>query len=357
MPVNSTQTAPTRPYRPRGKIPTTYQDWESSLRRAFRTKRPTTLTIGFDYGDLGTFHPTGDYSSMLNSLMGETVKYLPLACEWEEIPEAYKAHIFPTLELGCNLKLRILWRKNKQRIMADHLQEMLGRGGKESSAAEESVGRYKPKMSGITWLTGFPSDRVARSLQNAANRAKNTILTHQGKKSFAQGRNEYYSICYRNLRYEEHKQDQVRAGRQPVQTDQDIWMKSFRSTNRQNSSGKGRKLPGGAQLPRRRGPQHCFSNVNNRERWRILRQKDQEAELLRKQTAEAQQRAYLAALKADAAYQNSETMYGAIDRELAGEDNDVGDNEEADSQQSSGDYSEDEEGDNEEVQDESEESD
>ncbi|GKD80422.1 zinc finger, CCHC-type containing protein [Tanacetum coccineum] len=39
----------------------------------------------------------------------------------------------------------------------------------------------------------------------------------------------------------------------------------------------------------------------------------------------------------------------ARDRELAGEDNDVGDNEEADSQQSSGDYSEDEEGDNEEV--------
>ncbi|GJV72964.1 hypothetical protein Tco_1492959 [Tanacetum coccineum] len=45
---------------------------------------------------------------------------------------------------------------------------------------------------------------------------------------------------------------------------------------------------------------------------RILRQKDQEAELLRKQTAEAQQRAYLAALKADAAHQNSETMYRAI---------------------------------------------
>ncbi|GJX24400.1 hypothetical protein Tco_0228845 [Tanacetum coccineum] len=41
---------------------------------------------------------------MLNSLMGETVKYLPLACEWEEIPEAYKAHIFPTLE-GDRVKL------------------------------------------------------------------------------------------------------------------------------------------------------------------------------------------------------------------------------------------------------------
>ncbi|GJU89933.1 RNA-directed DNA polymerase, eukaryota [Tanacetum coccineum] len=121
----------------------------ASLRRAFRQNGQRPLTIGFDYGDLGTFHPTGDYSSMLNSLMGETVKYLPLACEWEEIPEAYKAHIFPTLEsyfdlaswynnqdkvvmghnvytvgdrikLGLQLKLRILWPKNKQRIKADH---------------------------------------------------------------------------------------------------------------------------------------------------------------------------------------------------------------------------------------------
>ncbi|GJR48920.1 putative ribonuclease H-like domain-containing protein [Tanacetum coccineum] len=71
----------------------------ASLRRAFRQNDQRPLTIGFDYGDLGTFHPTGDYASMLNSLMGETVRYLPLACEWEEIPEAYKAHIFPTLEL------------------------------------------------------------------------------------------------------------------------------------------------------------------------------------------------------------------------------------------------------------------
>ncbi|GKC85913.1 hypothetical protein Tco_1141630, partial [Tanacetum coccineum] len=37
-------------------------------------------------------------------------------------------------------------------------------------------------------------DRVARSLQNAANRAKNTILTHQGKKSFGQGRNDIDSV-------------------------------------------------------------------------------------------------------------------------------------------------------------------
>ncbi|GJX08488.1 Myc-type, basic helix-loop-helix domain-containing protein [Tanacetum coccineum] len=502
----------------------------ASLRRAFRQNDQRPLTIGFDYGDLGTFHPTGDYASMLNSLMGETVRYLPLACEWEEIPEAYKAHIFPTLEsyfdlaswynnqdkvvmgnnvytvgdrvkLGLQLKLRILWRKNKQRIKADHFTRY--------GSAEEARNHLPPKKvwgdrtedewnNLVDWWSH--PDRVARSLQNAANRAKNTILTHQGKKSFAQGRNEYkvQKGHYEDLietwrkthsrpetgefkteknrnRYLDMKsmQDQVRAGVIPYKTDQDILDEVVPSTNRQNMSGKGRKLPGGGSTSRRRGPQ-AFPNVISREELdRILRQKDQEAELLRKQTAEAQQRAYLAALKADAAYQNSETMYGAIgeyfsnyapnptrpfmppafarptmpqlspewahllnppfpynqplqpsyagpsqytgppgytgpptytaplqplqppyvgqfpfiastsncqpelprfitnphnndtrsvdelarDRELAGEDNDVGDNEEADSQQSSGDYSEDEEGDNEEVQDESEESD
>ncbi|GJT87715.1 hypothetical protein Tco_1069432 [Tanacetum coccineum] len=193
----------------------------ASLRRAFRQNDQRPLTIGFDYGDLGTFHPTGDYASMLNSLMGETVRYLPFACEWEEIPEAYKAHIFPTLEsyfdlaswynnqdkvvmgnnvytvgdrvkLGLQLKLRILWRKNKQRIKADHFTRY--------GSAEEARNHLPPKKvwgdrtedewnNLVDWWSH--PDRVARSLQNAANRAKNTILTHQGKKSFAQGRNEY----------------------------------------------------------------------------------------------------------------------------------------------------------------------
>ncbi|GJS60808.1 putative reverse transcriptase domain-containing protein [Tanacetum coccineum] len=56
----------------------------------------------------------------------------------------------------------------------------------------------------------------------------------------------------------------------------------------------------------------AFSNPVSREELdRILRQKDQEAELLRKQTAEAQQRAYLAALKADAHTKKLRRMYGS----------------------------------------------
>ena len=71
----------------------------ASLSKAFRDNNKQPLQLGFDYADLGTFHPLGNFASMLNSLMGETVRPLPLACEWEEIPEAFKAHIYPTLEV------------------------------------------------------------------------------------------------------------------------------------------------------------------------------------------------------------------------------------------------------------------
>ncbi|GJY70698.1 hypothetical protein Tco_0474401 [Tanacetum coccineum] len=85
-----------------------------SLRKAFRENNEQPLKIGFDYEDLGTFHPLGNFSGMLNCLMGETVRPLPLACECEEIPEAYKAHIYPTLEKvdkGYYEDLVETWRK------------------------------------------------------------------------------------------------------------------------------------------------------------------------------------------------------------------------------------------------------
>ncbi|GKB40168.1 hypothetical protein Tco_0885110 [Tanacetum coccineum] len=70
-------------------------------------------------------------------------------------------------------------------------------------------------------------------------------------------------------------QDQVRAGVILYKTDQDILDEVVPSTNRQNMSGKGRKLPGGGSTSRRRGPQ-AFPNVISREEAdRILRQKDQ----------------------------------------------------------------------------------
>ncbi|GJU12105.1 hypothetical protein Tco_1134501, partial [Tanacetum coccineum] len=324
----------------------------ASLRKAFRENNKQPLQLGFDYADLGTFHPLGNFASMLNSLMGETVRPLPLACEWEEIPEAFKAHIYPTLEsyfnlaewynnqdkvvvgsnvytvgervrLGLELKLRLLWRKNKNRIKADHYT-------KHDSPDEAKNHPPPPRVWGdrtqdewnelVDWWSH--PNRVSRSLQNAANRAKNTILTQQGRNEYSRK-----GITRTSLRRRERgtqlkmkaMQDQIRAGVIPYKTDQEILDEVVPSDNRQNMSGMGRKLPGGGSTSRRRANQ-AFADVMTREQMtQILRQKEQENELLRKQAEEAQQRAYLAALKADsadqrasAAYQNTETMYGAV---------------------------------------------
>ncbi|GJU66287.1 acidic leucine-rich nuclear phosphoprotein 32 family member A [Tanacetum coccineum] len=347
-----------------------------SLRKAFRENNEQPLKIGFDYEDLGTFHPLGNFSGMLNSLMGETVRPLPLACEWEEIPEAYKAHIYPTLEsyfnlaewynkqdkvvvdrnvytvgervrLGLELKLRLLWRKNKNRIKADHY-------AKHTSPDEAKNHPPPPKVWGertqddwnelVDWWS--QPDRVSRSLQNAANRAKNTIITHQGKKSFAQGRNEYkvdkgyyedlietwrkghsnkktgqFKTTENEQRYLDMKamKDNIKAGLIPFKTDQEILDEIVPSDNRQNMSGMGRKLPGGGSTSRRRA-NRAFGDIMTRDQiTQMFRQQEQEKELHRKQAEEAQARAYLASLKADAAdqqanvaQQNSEANNAAI---------------------------------------------
>lgn len=70
----------------------------TSLRRKHRAHGGP-LPVSFDVYDLNSFHPLGDNAAMLSSLMGETVRPLPLACEWEEIPLHLKTHIFPTLEV------------------------------------------------------------------------------------------------------------------------------------------------------------------------------------------------------------------------------------------------------------------
>ncbi|GJT00316.1 hypothetical protein Tco_0821485 [Tanacetum coccineum] len=348
----------------------------ASLRKAFRENNKQPLQLGFDYADLGTFHPLGNFASMLNSLMGETVRPLPLACEWEEIPEAFKAHIYPTLEsyfnlaewynnqdkvvvgsnvytvgervrLGLELKLRLLWRKNKNRIKADHYT-------KHDSPDEAKNHPPPPRVWGdrtqdewnelVDWWSH--PNRVSRSLQNAANRAKNTILTHQGKKSFAQGRNEYkvekghyedlietwrkghsskktgeFKTEQNKQRYLDMKamQDRIKAGLIPFKTDQEILDKVVPSDNRQNMSGMGRKLPGGGSTSRKCA-NRAYGDVMTRDQMtQILRQQEQKKELYRKQAEEAQVQAYLALLEADStdqqanvAYQNTESIYGAL---------------------------------------------
>ncbi|GJY13214.1 hypothetical protein Tco_0382523 [Tanacetum coccineum] len=74
-------------------------------------------------------------------------------------------------------------------------------------------------------------------------------------------------------------------------------------------SGMGRKLPGGGSTSRRR-THRAYGDVMNRDQMtQILRQQEQEKELYRKQAEEAQQRAYLASLKADQADQRANVAY------------------------------------------------
>ncbi|GJS81486.1 hypothetical protein Tco_0748027 [Tanacetum coccineum] len=67
-------------------------------------------------------HPIGDYASMLNSLMGETIRPLPLACVVGEIPRRLKALFSPTLESYFNL-IEIV-------VPSDNHQNMSGMGRK-----------------------------------------------------------------------------------------------------------------------------------------------------------------------------------------------------------------------------------
>ncbi|GJS31002.1 hypothetical protein Tco_0491622 [Tanacetum coccineum] len=146
--------------------------------------------------------------------------------------------------------------------------------------------------------------------------------------------------------------DNIKAGLIPFKTDQEILDEIVPSDNRQNMSGMGGKLSGGGSTSRRRA-NRAFGDIMTRDQiTQMFRQQEQEKELHRKQAEEAQARAYLASLKADAAdqranvaQQNSEANNAALD--LARENNNKsssGEEEEAE-QHTSGDddYSDDDE--------------
>ncbi|GJY62076.1 hypothetical protein Tco_0462733 [Tanacetum coccineum] len=100
-------------------------------------------------------------------------------------------------------------------------------------------------------------------------------------------------------------QDNVKVGLIPFKTDQEILDEIVPSDNHQNMSGMGRKLSGGGSTSRRRA-NRAFRDVMTRDQiTQMFRQQEQEKELLRKQVEEAKARAYLAALKADAAAQRA----------------------------------------------------
>ncbi|GJV86393.1 reverse transcriptase domain-containing protein [Tanacetum coccineum] len=223
------------------------------------------LVVVHPDGPHGPYRPSAKaiFSGMLNSLFWETCRPLPLACEWDEIPEAFKAHIYPTLEsyfnlaewynnqdkvvvdqnvytvgervrLGLELKLRLLWRKNKNRIKADHY-------AKHTSPDEAKNHPPPPRVWG---------DRTEDDW--------NQLLA---MKAYARLVKAVSSLFFK------------------------IPIKKYWRANR------------------------AFGDVMTRDQiTQMFRQQEQEKELLRKQAEEAQARAYLAALKADAAEQRANVV-------------------------------------------------
>ncbi|GKA81915.1 acidic leucine-rich nuclear phosphoprotein 32 family member A [Tanacetum coccineum] len=174
------------------------------------------------------------------------MNYIPNANQEKVVVGKNVYTVGERVRLGLQLKLRLLWRKNKNRIKARHYTIY--------DSPEEAKNHLPPSTVWgerthdewnelVDWFSH--PNQVSRSVKNAANRAKNTIPTHQGKKSFAQGRNEYkvekghhedliqtWKKTHSNsktgqFKYEENKQrylkmkamqDQIRAGIIPYKT-------------------------------------------------------------------------------------------------------------------------------------------
>ncbi|GJY40024.1 hypothetical protein Tco_0427294 [Tanacetum coccineum] len=85
--------------------------------------------------------------------MGETVRYLPFACEWEEIPEAYKAHIFPTLESYFDLAS---WYNNQDKVvMGNNVYTVGDRKEVQKVGYEEHARSVLSRVISRTWTDQY----------------------------------------------------------------------------------------------------------------------------------------------------------------------------------------------------------
>ena len=99
------------------------------------------------------------------------------------------------VKLGLELQMRLLWRKYKGRIKSHHFKTHETPAEARLQPPPPTVWRNRTREDWedlVDWWSH--PDRMARSVKNAENRAKSTITTHQGKKSFARGRNEFVRL-------------------------------------------------------------------------------------------------------------------------------------------------------------------
>ena len=69
------------------------------MRKAYKAKGSWPLKVDFEREDLKTFLPVGDYAKYLNNYIGELVRKLPLAYDWDKVLESALVHIIPALEV------------------------------------------------------------------------------------------------------------------------------------------------------------------------------------------------------------------------------------------------------------------
>ncbi|GJR67010.1 hypothetical protein Tco_0013075 [Tanacetum coccineum] len=152
------QTPTTRPVPPICQIRMLrLETGNASLRKAFRENNKQPLQLGFDYADLGTFHPLGNFASMLNSLKwGNSPATPPMLASDKMVVGSNVYTMGERVRLGLELKLRLLWRKNKNRIKADIIQNMIRPTRQRIIRRCRECGETEPKMSGMSWLTGGP---------------------------------------------------------------------------------------------------------------------------------------------------------------------------------------------------------
>ncbi|GJV48045.1 hypothetical protein Tco_1438257 [Tanacetum coccineum] len=111
--------------------------------------------------------------------MGETVRPLPLACEWEEIPEAFKAHIYPTLEKveeGHCEDLIETWRKGHSKYEAKQR-------ARERVVKKQVMEAHMAYLASLKARSGEPTANVAYKILSRlwialAQRPHYTLLTN-----------------------------------------------------------------------------------------------------------------------------------------------------------------------------------
>nr|GEX54443.1 acidic leucine-rich nuclear phosphoprotein 32 family member A [Tanacetum cinerariifolium] len=213
----------------------------------------STITTGPPAKD--TFKPVGRCGANFSSYVGELIKQIPQYYNsWEKTYFDLQPHLNNETVIKINGEEktgRSLVRAGLQRDFArrysDNKYKFKDKWFNKKTVEQER--QEKPpkwKAGDAQWqkLVDFWSDpgRMKQSERNAANRAKNKVTTHQGSKSFAQGRHEFiiggidiwiktaiFVLWENETLYASMKaiQDAITAGTIPPKTDRQSWLKSL----------------------------------------------------------------------------------------------------------------------------------